>query len=189
MQSIATRHQAPTTLSLPQWLRPLLAAHAAAINSGEGIPESKAPTAQQRAMIERRIEELEAARMSTDMPAAMSEVTGLLVSFPMQALSEQAARARSQAYSTALEDLPAWAVSEACRRWIRAEVEGDHNFNFAPSPPVLRIIALEATYPLMAHLVELKKLLKAKTEREFSEEHCAAMRAKLAPVLRMQARQ
>jgi hypothetical protein len=139
-------------------------------------------------MIEQRIEELEAARRSTDMPAAMSEVTGLLVSFPMQALSDATARARSRAYATALDDLPAWAVSEACRRWIRAEVEGDHNFNFAPSPPVLRTIAIEATVPLMAHVAELKKLLKAKTEREFSEEHCAGMRAKLSQVLRMPSR-
>jgi hypothetical protein len=60
----------------------------------------------------------------------------------------------------ALDDLPAWAVENAVRRWHRAEC-GVHNYTFAPAPGVLRGIALQELEPAKLVLRQLKLVLSA----------------------------
>lgn len=117
----------------------------------------------------------------------MAKVTELLLSFAGQSMNEAGAIARARGYITALEDLPAWAIAEACRQWLRGEAGEDQNYNFAPSPPVLRKLAASNAGRVEAQISLLNRLLSAaivEDEPEFSDEHCAAMRERLAGLLR-----
>lgn len=121
-----------------------------------------------------------------DIDLAMAKVTELLLSFAGQHMNEAGAKARARGYITALEDLPAWAIAEACRRWLRGEA-GDQNYNFAPAPPILRKIAESVTSVVDNQLSVLERLLSAKIvedPEEFSAEHCENMRGRLAEVFR-----
>jgi hypothetical protein len=117
---------------------------------------------------------------------AMAKVTELLLSFAGQQMNEAGARARARGYITALEDLPAWAIAEACRCWLRGEA-GEHNYNFAPAPPILRKIAESMASRVDTQMAMLERLLSAKIvedPQEFSAEHCETMRGRLAEVFR-----
>lgn len=133
-------------------------------------------------MITARLEELRAARAATDVDFAMAKVTELLLTFASQATNEAGARARARGYITALEDLPPWAIADACRKWLRGEAGEDQNYNFAPSPPVLRKLAEESARVVDVQITQLDRLLAAKVvddEPEFTDEHCSEMRGRL----------
>ena len=69
---------------------------------------------------------------------------------------------------TALEDVPAWAVAAAGRRWIRGEVavlDDKPNLSFPPSPPQLRALAVDEWSKARAALWRYRRLLAGKTER------------------------
>ena len=86
------------------------------------------------------------AEAKPDPLTALREVARLLLAFPAGNVSEAVAEARSEAYEIALEDVPAWTVKAAARRWIKGEVAtlGDKvNLSFPPSPPQLRALALD----------------------------------------------
>jgi hypothetical protein len=57
-------------------------------------------------------------------------------------LDQNSSDAFTEDYLDAIEDLPAWAVREAIRKWNRAEspkLDGKpHSYDFRPSPPTLR---------------------------------------------------
>lgn len=150
------------------------------------IVRSLAPSSSARNAIEARIAELRAARAAVDIDFAMAKVTELLLSFNAQQMNEAGAKARARGYITALEDLPAWAIAEACRRWLRGEA-GEQNYNFAPAPPILRKAAESAAELVDHQLTALERLLSAKVvddPEEFSAEHCEDMRERLAVVFR-----
>lgn len=121
-------------------------------------------------------------------PATEREVgarfTALLLAFPAQPLSEPAARIRAGAYFEALAGEPAWAIGQACRRWLRGEAEG--NLAFAPSPPQLRRLVDAETLPVRQQRARLVRLLAAEAEREATipEERRAAMAARFAALVR-----
>lgn len=124
---------------------------------------------------------MQRARAAIDVDLAMAKVTELLLSFASQTMNEAGAKARARGYITALEDLPAWAIAEACRQWLRGEA-GDQNYNFAPTPPVLRKLAAENTGRVDSQISVLTRLLSASIiddEPDFDEAHCAKMREKL----------
>jgi hypothetical protein len=181
------------TLSLPEWL--MRSVNGLTVGSEEvvradgvkaklvipTIRRSLAPTPAICSMIERRLDELRRAREAVDLDMAMAKVTELLLAFAGQAMNETGARARARGYITALEDLPAWAIADACRKWLRGEA-GEQNYNFAPSPPVLRRIAEESASGVDHQIVQFERLLLAKViedEPEFTDEHCAEMRGRL----------
>lgn len=71
-------------------------------------------------------------------------------------------KARANGFRIALEDLPAWAIEEAVKRWLRGEDgEGSENYAFAPSPPQLRRLALRARALVELRLRNFHRLLQA----------------------------
>lgn len=98
-------------------------------------------------------------------------------------LDQQSSDAFTEDYLDAIEDIPAWAVREAIRKWNRAEspkLDGKpHDFNWRPAPPTLRQLALVEVAGVKARLLELNNLVTAVPVIEFSEEYCSEMREKL----------
>lgn len=78
------------------------------------------------------------------------------------ALTELAAEAKALAYRDAVDDMPAWAIGEAARRWNRGEC-GDHNYNFPPAPAVLRQIVEAVLAPYRITLDKVETILNAVT--------------------------
>jgi hypothetical protein len=153
------------------------------------IPAALALTSEQREAIACCLEELDE-RLA---PATEREVgarfAALLLAFPAQPLSEAAAKVRAGAYFEALAGEPAWAIGRACRRWLRAEVEGvlgAANLAFAPSPPQLRRLVEAETLPVRHQAARLEKLLRAEPEggAALSEERRAVMAARLKALSR-----
>jgi hypothetical protein len=145
------------------------------------IARSLAPSPQARAGLERRVRDLDASLRAVNNDVAMAKVAELLLSFGGHQLSESGAKARARGYMTALDDLPAWAIAEACRRWLRKDA-GEQNYNFAPSPPILRGLA-EGVVLLAKHQRDLlARLLAAEVvddPTEHDDGYCADMRARM----------
>lgn len=89
-------------------------------------------------------------------------LTRMLMAYPSAAASEQMMDARGSAYRDALDDVPAWAIAEAIRRWNRGEC-GQMNYNFAPAPAVLRDAALNILEPWRSALRHIDTALSAVT--------------------------
>lgn len=185
--------QSLKTLWLPEWLQRSvngLTVGSTAVTREDGvrammpvptIRKSLAPSPQVRAVLSDRVDELDRSLTAIDIDMAMAKVTELLLSFAGQQMNEAGAKARARGYLTALEDLPAWAIAEACRRWLRGDA-GEQNYNFSPSPPVLRKIAEQVTNLVRAQRDSLVRLLSAyviEDPVEYSDEHCTEMRARL----------
>ncbi len=79
----------------------------------------------------------------------------MLMGYPMANSSAEVAKARSEMYMDALDDIPAWAVGDAVKRWNRGEA-GEQNYTFAPPPAVLRAkcLGLLAEIKKSAEMVE-----------------------------------
>lgn len=103
-------------------------------------------------------------------------------------LDEQSSDAFTEDYLDAIEDLPAWAVREAIRKWNRAEspkLEGKaHDFNWRPAPPILRQLATHELAAVKARLLVLHDLLHAVPMVEFSDDHCIEMRSRLRSIVK-----
>jgi hypothetical protein len=73
----------------------------------------------------------------------------------------------------ALEDLPTIAVTEACRRWLCHEagtIDGKQpNYEYAPVPPTLRVIALQVAAELNGQARQLERLLSAEIAEQVAE--------------------
>src|SRR5262249_42176250 len=106
-------------------------------------------------------------------------VTKMMQAIPAQRATQAAVEAAGEAYLAALDDLPSWAVAEAIRKWHRGEHGLEHDYRWRPAPAILRKLAQSEVWRLVARIQQLKRLLKAEPLLEFSEEHCADMRAKL----------
>jgi hypothetical protein len=78
--------------------------------------------------------------------------------------SETAATAKIEMYADAIEDLPAWAVAEAIKRWARGscppEICESPRFEFPPAPAVLRRLA-QSDLDLPRRYVEMLRNLLA----------------------------
>jgi len=140
-----------------------------------------------RAAIERRAGELAAALVALDTDAMAASLADMLLGFTMQGLGDAGQEGRARSYMIALDDMPAWAVADACRRWLRKEAGAEFNYAFAPTPPILRGLAETARLRVSVQLGQLRKLLDAQViddPPEFSEEHKAEMRGKLQELFR-----
>jgi hypothetical protein len=81
----------------------------------------------------------------------------------------------------ALDDVPAWAVENAMRRWHRSECGVLHNYAFAPAPGVLRGIALQELEPAKLVLRQLKLVLSAAPSLAEAEKIASASARCLIP--------
>lgn len=141
--------------------------------------------------VERHISALNGALAMTpadDMSHAeltMTTVTKMTLVLPSRETGDLAAEARGEAFMAALEDVPSWAVQEAMRKWYRGDHGARHDYKWQPAPATLRELSLLEMYRVMGTRRRLKSLLIAEPLREFTEEEEAAMRAKLAPLLKL----
>jgi hypothetical protein len=122
-------------------------------------------------------------RTLTNYQAVNVIIAKLLVKSRGSKLDETSSDALAEDYLDAIEDLPAWSVRNALRKWNRAEsakFDGNpHNFDWRPTPATLRRLAEIELGPIRAEMVQLKKLLIAVPRFEYSEEHRAKMLALL----------
>lgn len=128
------------------------------------LSADKALTEAERAALDVYVSNLERQMLPASDHEVASIFTQMLVSFPAQAVSMDAAKAKGRAYFIALEGLPKWAIQAACRNWLQGKAGPikDPNFAYAPSAPQLRIIADDLMLPVRRHLYDLKRLLAAK---------------------------
>lgn len=123
-------------------------------------------TDEQRAGISEKIADLEVfARVSQPREhreSTLGLIGKMLLAYPMAGSSAEAGKARGEAYLDALDDVPAWAINEAIRRWHRGEGGGQGcNYRFAPAPAELRFAAMQLLQPAKQTLAHLVALLSA----------------------------
>jgi hypothetical protein len=106
----------------------------------------------------------------------------MLLVAPTADRSDEGTVAKVSAYlDDALDDLPAWAVAAAVRRWHRMECGSAYNYNFAPAPGVLRTIVLEHLEPAKLALLRLKLVLSAAPSVAEAEKIASGSIAQLVP--------
>lgn len=122
---------------------------------------------EERARIAAKVSELEAISISDDsqenQKSRLGLVANMLMAYPTAGGSEETGRARAGAYLMALDDVPPWAIAEACRRWHRGEGPKDANYRFAPAPAELRFAAMEVLQPAKQTIAHFNALLTALT--------------------------
>jgi len=103
-------------------------------------------------------------------------------------LDQQSSDAFTEDYLDAIEDMPAWAVREAIRKWNRAEspkLDGKpHAYDFRPSPPTLRRLAQHELAGVRGRMIELQKLCEAEPLIEYSDEHRKDMMDRLQGLMK-----
>lgn len=86
----------------------------------------------------------------------------LLIGFPAQSMSEDESALRMNAYLTAVEGLPAWAVARGAESWIKGYgITGKEDFSFAPKPPQLAILSRRAMDPVQRAVARCRTILDA----------------------------
>jgi hypothetical protein len=121
--------------------------------------------------------------------ATLVLITKMMLVLPATKQNEMSAEARGEAYMIAIEDLPSWTVEAAIRRWYRGDVgtnpDGTPRFDchWAPQPADLRELAMSELRRVQWLSQKLGAVLAAEPAIELSDEHCAAMRARLAQVI------
>lgn len=154
------------------------------------LPKSLILVAEQKAVVERHIAALdEILTMTPDADPQCAEMTMIAVSKMTMVLAgresgEFASEAKGEAYMDALEDVPNWAVKEALRKWNRAECGEKYDYKWQPVPSTLRELALVEVYRVKSIRRRLRDLAAAEALIEFSDEHRAAMKAKVEAHLR-----
>lgn len=123
-------------------------------------------------------------KMMTNAQAHGVMIAGLLIKGGGIKLDQAASDQKTEDYLDAIEDLPAWSVREALRKWNRAESprldpKKPHDFNWRPEPPTLRQLAYLELWGVKSRIQELEKVLNAVPRIEFSDEHRHEMLTKL----------
>lgn len=145
------------------------------------------PSGPQRAAIERRITELRAASRPGPEEDTITILGELIQEYAPSRLDPKTVRIKAEAYMDALEDLPAWTIREAIRRWHRGDVAADdQTLDFMPKPPRLRRIAEGIHLVAIGQASRLQRILDAEPEDELTEAQRGEMQAKFAAEVRPQ---
>ena len=122
-------------------------------------------TDDERSCIRRKIAELRAASEADDgaenRKARLGLVANLLLASPIANGTQEAGRARAEAYLVALDDIPPWAIAEAIKRWHRGECGYGYNYRWAPAPAELRELSIERLRPAKETIARLEAVLGA----------------------------
>jgi hypothetical protein len=193
--------------SLPVWLQRRIVALESAVQPDSmgkhremvALPPSMMLGSSERAIVEQHVTDL-GWLLGLEQPIVLREQTlsndqahaviiaNLLMPGRGSKLDEASSDARAEDYLDAIEDLPAWSVREAMRKWNRAEsaklAGKPHDFEWRPAPATLRRLAQIELIPIKARIVQLEKLLNAVPRVEFSDEYRAQMRARFAELLK-----
>jgi hypothetical protein len=154
------------------------------------LPAALIPSKEQKMLIERHIVDLNAILAMTPYEddrhgeLTLMTVTKMSLVLASREAGDLAGEAKGEAYMAALEDVPSWAVQEAMRKWYRGDCGAKHDYKWQPAPATLRELAMLETYRVMGIRRKLNELLLAEPLIEYSEEEQAAMRAKMAELLR-----
>jgi hypothetical protein len=84
----------------------------------------------------------------------------MLSSMPSQAADATDIKLRAVAYDMALDDLPAWAIERAARRFVLGETP--FGKTFAPTPAIFREFVLDMLAPYRAEMDLIGDILRAK---------------------------
>lgn len=195
--------------SLPAWLRQRSGALASAVQPDSTglhrqmpiLPREMMLTSSERMVVQQHIAdlarftrvdqpfELRGATLSNDQAHGVM-IASLLLKGGAK-LDQNSSDAFTEDYLDAIEDLPAWAVREAIRKWNRAEspkLDGrPHSYDFRPSPPTLRRLAQHELVGVKARMLELRKICDAQELIEYSEEHRKGMLERLAGLFKPKA--
>jgi hypothetical protein len=189
--------------SLPEWLQRRSAALGSAVQQDSSgtyremlvLPKDLILSSSEKQAVREYIEHLDCSlsvaqpmlyrdRYLTNDQAHGAMIANLLMKGGGAKLDRDGADALTEDYLDALDDLPAWTVREALRKWNRGEsikLDGKaHDFNWRPTAPTLRRLAEEEMVAIKALKMQLEKLLEAVPLIEYSEEHCADMRQRLS---------
>ena len=158
------------------------------------IPANSILSAAEREAIERHVAELgmmcERTPLNQDEAEAetLLIVTKMMMVLPAQRQNEASAEARGEAFMMALDDVPSWAVAAAVRRWYRGhggenERGEKYDCHWCPAPADLRDVAMTEQWRVRGRAMTLTKLLAAEPLIEYSDEHCAAMWARLSQLI------
>lgn len=194
--------------SLPAWLQQRSAALASAVQPDSNgkyrstltLPKEMILSSSERALVQRHIDdlgrftrldqpiELRGATLTNDQAHA-AMIASLLLKGGAK-LDQQSSDAFTEDYLDAIEDLPAWSVREAIRKWNQAEsprLDGKpHSYDFRPSPPTLRRLAQLELASVRGRMIELQKICDAEALVEYSDEHRKGMLERLTDVFKLQ---
>jgi len=116
------------------------------------------PNATQRASIESRIDEIEAALAPASLRDLTLAVGEMFTVYPSN-LSVEANKLKIAGFAQDLAGLPLWAVRQAASKWRRGEANGD--VRFAPSVGEWRRLAEAQTLDHRMQITKLRRLLSA----------------------------
>lgn len=156
------------------------------------LPREMILNSSERAMVEQHIAELSRHvgldqpfehrdRVLTNDQAISTMIAELLLRRKGTKLDKAASDALTDEYLDALEDLPAWAVRAARRKWnrgesVRMDPKKPHDFTWNLEPPVLRYLATVELAGVKWDIRRLERLLSA-TVRPSEEQLCAGRAA------------
>lgn len=130
------------------------------VEMGEArIFEDRAPTPAERSTLEARLTRLKSFLSERDDAEAFGRLA-MVLTMPSQSAEGVDAKVRGMAYREALDGVPSWAIVDACRRLLRGGYP--QHKRFAPSPPEMRSLCDELTWPLHSEIRELEDILRAK---------------------------
>lgn len=114
-------------------------------------------------------------------------IAGLLIKSGRK-LDKAASDVMTEDYFDAIEDVAAWAVREALRKWNRGESatldpKQPHDFKWAPQPPILRKLSEVELMRVKARIRTMQRLCDAVPLVEYSDEHRAGMLERLSKLL------
>lgn len=133
------------------------------------LPRSLMLTGAMRAVLSRRIAELEGA-LGASPPEQILEHVARLLGRYLPGKSDDDLAVRAEAYLEALDDLPAWVVREAIRRWFKGECGGaERDYDFPPGEARLRGVAKHVLSVAQGQVIVFRRLLVAEPEPEISE--------------------
>lgn len=131
------------------------------IDMGEStIYEDRAPTPTQKAGLEARRAQLQAALEPSTDAASTKAMLAMLASMPARTGEQAELKMRGEAYRMALDDLPAWAIECEARRVIRGETKLGRTF--APTPAEFREIVSDSLASLRSEITLIDDILRAK---------------------------
>jgi hypothetical protein len=161
------------------------------------LPACLALTEAERDEIACHVKELEALVKQT--PAERDEfvkltfdlIGMLMMNFNMATQNEVSAQVRVEFYMDTLGDVPWWATASAVKRFAKGEAglneRGEpYSTHWCPTSAEVRAVALQECWRIGHRIKVLTDLVRAEPRIEFSDEHCAEMRAKLASLVRFQ---
>lgn len=143
------------------------------------LPRSLMLTGAMRAVLGRRIAELEAALAPGPAEEIMEHVARLLGRY-LTGKTDDDLAVRAETYLDALDDLPAWAIREGIRRWFKGKCGGSpKDYDFAPSEARLHGVAEGIVRATRGQAICFRRLLAAEPEPEISETDRARQAAEL----------